>query len=153
MNKLNFEIRKDVVNDNYTIFSTQIIIDDRNLIDSLKDYELRFVEKGNENIAGAYDGLDPKVLFANLTNSEDEENSKEDKSDILDCDCGSRGCWTFMIKVIEKQDSVIWTGFEQIHLGKNSANFWDYSDFKDFEFNKNEYFKKLNELLTTQNNV
>ncbi|WP_111710339.1 hypothetical protein [Lutibacter citreus] len=153
MNKLNFEIRKDVINDNYTTFSTQIIIDGRNLIDSLKDYELTLVEKGSENIAGAYDGLDPNVLFANLTNSEDEQNSEEDKSDILDCDCGARGCWTFMINVIEKQDTVIWTGFEQIHMSKNSTNFWDYSDFKDFEFNKNEYFKKLNELITTHNKV
>ena len=153
MNKLDFEIRKDVIND-YTTFSTQIMIDGKNLIDSLKDYELPLAKKeGSKNIAGAYDGLDPKVLFANLTNSEDNQNSEEYKSDILDCECGSPGCWTFMIKVIEKQDTVIWTGFEQIHRSKDSANFWDYSGFKDFEFRRNEYFEKLKELITTHNNV
>jgi hypothetical protein len=108
-------------------------------------------KEGSENIAGAYDGLDPKVLFANLTNSKDNKNSVDDKSDILDCECGSPGCWTLMIKVIEKQDTVIWTEFEQIHRSKDSANYWDYSDFGDLEFNKNEYFKRLNELITTHN--
>lgn len=151
MNKLDFEIRKDVI-DSYTTFSTQILIDGNNLIDLLKDYELPLAKKeGSETIAGAYDGLDPKVLFANLTNSKDNQNSENDKSDILDCECGSPGCWTFMVKVIEKQDTVIWTGFEQIHRSKNSANYWDYSDFKDFEFNRIEYLKKLDELMTAHN--
>ena len=55
MNKLDFEIRKDVIND-YTTFSTQIMIDGKNLIDSLKDYELPLAKKeGSKNIAGAYD--------------------------------------------------------------------------------------------------
>ena len=44
MNKLDFEIRKDVIND-YTTFSTQIMIDGKNLIDSLKDYELPLAKK------------------------------------------------------------------------------------------------------------
>lgn len=150
MNKLDFEIRKDVIND-YTTFSTQII-DNKNLIELLKDYELPLAKKeGSENIAGAYDGLDPKVLFANLTNSKDNQNQEIDKSDILGCECGSSGCWTFMAKVIEKQDSVIWTEFEQIHRSKDSASYWDYSDFGDLEFNKDEYFKKVNELITTHN--
>jgi hypothetical protein len=140
MNKLDFEISEDVIND-YGSFSTQIMIDGKNLIDLLKDYELPFAKKeGSASIAGAYDGLEPQVLFANLTNSEVY------KSAILECDCGFPGCWTFMTKVIEKQDTIIWTDFEQIHRREDSSNFWDYSGFKDFEFNRSEYYKKLNEL-------
>ncbi len=135
MNNIDFKIEKDIASGNVQFF-TQIFIDGKNLIEMLKDYELPFAKKeGCENIAGAYAGIPPKKLYTNLTDCK--------KSGILECECGLEGCWTFRVKIIEKEDCIIWTDFEQIHRSKNSDNYWDYSNFNNLRFEKNEYFNKL----------
>lgn len=148
MNKLDFIVANSAAS-TPLYASIHIIIDGVNLIDKLKDFEKPFVKKeGSEIIAGDYSGFNAKILYANLTNSEVNQNSEKNKSDILDCECGNSGCWPFALEVILNDNSVIWTNFEQVQRNKESLNYWDYSNFGSFEFEKTEYLKKLEELTT-----
>lgn len=78
MNTLKFEIREDN--------RVDIFINDENLIDILKKYELPFAKKeGYEEIAGWYWWIYKDILLENL-------QSKKDKVYILGCECGVEMC-------------------------------------------------------------
>ncbi len=144
MNTIRFQVEegKDVAGE--TQLFANIFIDDKNLIDILRKYELPFAKKeGSEEIAGSYAALLPDELFSNLTMY---NGSESEQVAVLDCTCGCEGCWTFMLRVIETDDCIIWTDFEQIHRAKGSHNYWDYSNFPNFKFNKTDYLNKIQAL-------
>lgn len=146
MNKLQIKIlvnKEDGLNNSVA----KILIDGTDLIELLAEFEKPFAKKeGSLDIAGQYEGLNPKTLYKNLLNLTGNSNSEDNKSDILDCECGCSGCWSFMIKVESIDGKIIWTDFEQLHRGKESHTFWDYSQFGPFEFNEAEYNSELEKI-------
>jgi hypothetical protein len=117
----------------------QIIINDKPLIDYLKDFENKFDPK----IAGRYaemlkSDLDIQALLVIKDNV---------WIDVLCCDCGTPGCWPFQIKVKKKESSYSWYAFRQPHRLKDSAGgYWDYTSFEPFEFESNKYEVKIKKI-------
>lgn len=122
-----------------------LFIDGRNLIDILKNIEKKY----DPRIAGQYKGLileytspehflgKPKILYG------EEEN----KTPLLDCQCGCNGCWTFASEIIIEEDNIIWKNFEQIHRsGEFGDKPWCYEELGFFIFNKEQYFQEINKL-------
>ncbi|WP_298895046.1 hypothetical protein [uncultured Psychroserpens sp.] len=148
MNKLQIKVlvtKKDGLNKSVA----KIIIDGTDLIELLVEFEKPLAKKeGSPDIAGQYEGLSPSTLYKNLLNAPDNSNSQDNKSDILDCECGVWGCWSFMTRIETINNKIIWTDFEQLHRGKKSYNHWDYSKFGPFEFNLSEYNYQLDKLKT-----
>ncbi|MFD0864044.1 hypothetical protein ACFQ1M_17645 [Sungkyunkwania multivorans] len=146
MNKLQIKIHKSTDGE-LSRSVAKILIDGIDLIELLNEFEKPFATKeGSPSIAGQYEGLSPTTLHKNLLNLTDNSNSKDNKSDILDCDCGVWGCWAFMTKIEIIDEKVIWTDFEQLHRGKESHTHWDYSQFGPFEFDETEYNHELEKI-------
>ncbi|WP_434035701.1 hypothetical protein [Formosa sp. 4Alg 33] len=146
MNKLQIKIQENK-DDGLNHSVAKIMIDGIDLIELLSEFETPLAKKeGSPNIAGQYEGLNPTTLYKNLLNLEDSSNSEDNKSDILDCECGVWGCWSFMTKVEVVNAKIIWTDFEQLHRGKESHNYWDYSQFGPFVFDKVEYYSELEKI-------
>ena len=57
------------------------------------------------------------------------------------------------IKTTEQADNVIWTDFEQPHRTVDSHNFWDYINFGQFSFDKNNYNEQLDKLRQANSNL
>jgi hypothetical protein len=119
-----------------------IYIDNRNLIEILKEYEIKFDKK----IAGAYEGMDSVTLFENLTGKGFSNSADESRFDILDCECEEYGCWTFSITTKDEDNFTIWETFEQTHRSSESSDFWDYTDFGIFNFDKKQYQNEIEKL-------
>lgn len=153
MDKLEFIIQEQQ-NDNYQFKTVAILVNHLDIIDSLRKYEMPFAKKeGSEIIAGGYDGLSPETLYKHLTNPEEYDEDKNGKVSILECKCGCEGCWPMKIKAIDFGDKIIWTDFEQPHRNFDSHNFWDYSEFGQFSFDKTEYNEQLDRLKQTMLNA
>lgn len=143
MDRIKFEINDKKVDD-YELKSVKILINNIDLIEILRKYEMPFAKKeGHESIAGGYDGLAPEDLYKYLTNPD-----KYDKVSVLECECGCEGCWPMKVKVLNSKDKIIWTDFEQPHRNFKSHNFWDYSKFDKFVFEIDNYNEQLNKLKT-----
>ncbi len=135
---------KNNQNDNYQSRSVTILINGRDIVELLKHYELPFAKKeGSESIAGAYDGLSPEALFSHLTKPDEYDIDEDGKVSILECECGCEGCWPMKVKVVDLGDKVVWTDFEQPHRTRDGYTFWDYTDFGQFVFDKNNYREQL----------
>lgn len=149
------------------IFTSQVYIDEVNLIDYLKKYELPFAQKvGHPEIAGLYMGNSP--------NSEALENyykfadfSSGNFISIFQCkECMSGFCpFNLEFKIRKYGQSICWYDFQQREYKypfimppytphKNSpheelmmvkAN-WDYRAFGPFKFSENNYNQALNNL-------
>lgn len=122
----------------------KILIDSNDLIDIIRDYESSFSieETGDKRIAGNYSGLSSNKLYKQL-------NTINKKVCILNCVCGVEGCWPLIAKITIHENTVVWSNFHQpwrfnqkIKKFKN----WDYSGFKDFIFDKKQYFDELETL-------
>ena len=138
MDKIEFKIEKRK-NGDFEYDSVKILINDKNLIELLKDFEAPLSKsEGSENIAGAYDGLTSIELYKSLATEADNEKAR-----ILECECGSDGCWPFLTQIRYATDKITWTDFEQPHRGQESSKFWDYSAFGEFTFDKGEYLRQI----------
>lgn len=145
MNKIEFKIiKKDDRAWEGEYYAARIFINNTDLIDTLAKFEKPFAQKENqENIAGSYEGLSPEYLYENLTGKPIFEDNK---TIILECTCGCEGCWDFLVEIKENNREIIWTNFENIHRGRESHNFWDYSTFSDLKFDKTEYLQEISKL-------
>jgi hypothetical protein len=113
MDRLEIKIISEKVDKQYEKHA-EIRINDRPIIDILREFELPLAKKENsENIAGAYMYLSPKSLYQNLTKN--ENFNEEGKATILACECGSEGCWPMLVKIKEDEKAIIWEDFEQPH--------------------------------------
>lgn len=133
MNILNFEIWED---DRVNVF-----INDENLIEILREYELPFSDKEirKGELAGSYWWIYKDTLLENL-------QSKKDKVYILGCKCGEEMCWPMRVTITEEDNKIIWSNFEQPYRDKNSKIFWDYTNFGSFTFDKENYQSELKKL-------
>lgn len=108
-------------------------INDKSLVDIIKEIE----QKWDSKIAGAYDGIRPIFLYEEL--SEKSSFFHNSKPRILECDCGTDGCWSLLIEIKENESTIEWLNFEQIFRDN-----WNYN--LHFEFDKKEYENAINKL-------
>lgn len=145
MDILEFKI-EEKESDGEKIPAVNIFINDKSLIEMLKEYELPFATKeGHPDIAGGYAGMTPDdFLYWYLS----ADWPGDGIHSILTCSgCGEVGCWPMMVSVTDKGDSIIWEKFHQPHRGPESkASFWDFSNFPTFEFRKDNYESEINKL-------
>ena len=126
-----------------------IIIDDKNIIDIIGEHESI---KGYSP-AGGYFGLRADHIDPNFYQgkSEAEFGASENKTPILDCSCGSIGCWTLVANIHINDESVVWDDFENVHRNSESISpEWDYSSIK-FHFNRKEYMEQFSVLTAATN--
>jgi len=143
MDKLELVVRKSVEED-YDV--VDIIINDRNLSDLLREIELPYALSESDEaecIAGNYEGLLPENIFSPSKHlwgeSVFEYKYVEGKITLLDCPCGIPGCWPFQVKITIMKDKIVWSDFEQPH---RSLDNWTYSEMQPFIFDKEQYEKE-----------
>ncbi len=141
--KLRLQIEERNVNGHNYPFA-QIFINNRNLIEIIKEYEAQIVQDSDErSIIGKYDFLIKDELRANL-----EKILKDGKAMVLGCDCGISACWPLLV-TIEKRGGtiVVWKDFEQPYRRHDkSGQKWDYSKLGPFKFVEKEYQKEIKKL-------
>lgn len=124
-----------------------IFINDRNLIDILREIELPFAqEEGLPERAGSYAGLRPEMMFLPSRYLLGEP-VYGDKVDIFQCECGSLECWPFSVRITMQNNKVIWDEFEQPHRTENHpGGGWSYDRLKPFVFDKRQYIAELSKV-------
>jgi hypothetical protein len=122
----------------------QIFINDKNLIEILKEYERLIVTGEDEKyIIGKYDFLAIEELRGSL-----KEFVQDKKVAILGCDCGISACWPLLVTVEKRGGTVVvWKDFEQPYRNGKSGEKWDYSNLGPFKFGEKEYQKEIKKLL------
>ncbi|WP_313641923.1 hypothetical protein MHH52_14630 [Paenibacillus sp. FSL K6-0276] len=123
-----------------------IYINDKRLVQILREIELPF----NAKIAGEYRGLPQSVVFFPSRHFLDEPDKwylYDEKVSILECVCGSPGCWDFNVKITIMDDKVIWSEFEQPNRSLDSAaGYWNYDILKPFVFDRKQYEAQISKM-------
>jgi len=87
--------------------------------------------------AGAYGGLDLRLWNHKLDVYFGVRKTRK-RVPLLECDCGSSGCWPLEATVRRKRDSVIWEAFENPFRPER-----DYSKFGRFVFDPAQYAESV----------
>src|SRR5688572_13051922 len=128
MDKIEFQIQRGIEYPESKV--ARILINNIDLIDLLKEYELPLAKKeGKETIAGAYDGLNPDTLRRYLVNPDWYDKDDNGKVSVLGCDCLVEDCWPMKVKIQESEGTIIWTEFEQPWRNGKDCKIWDYTGF------------------------
>jgi hypothetical protein len=119
-----------------------IFVNDRNLIDILREVELPFATReGKPDLAGSYAGLPPDEIFPPSPRLLGEPTTygegTEGKIVALGCVCGEPSCWPFQVKIDLGDDVVVWSSFEQPHRA------WRYDELRPFVFDRTQYLSAL----------
>ena len=119
----------------------EIVVNGRPLIERLGEVERPFAEReGSPFIAGSYAPLPAAVLLANLTGRPDRIFVYRGKVTLLVCNCGCEGCWDFVAEVEQRDDEIVWRGFEQIHRPlSDPKRGWHYDDLGELVFRRSDY--------------
>jgi hypothetical protein len=126
------------------IDSVDIFVNDRNLVDIVREVELPFAARGGKpRLAGTYIGLPAEDVFLPSPRLLGETthypfDGLGGKVAVLGCVCGDVGCWPFRTGIELREDVVIWDGFEQPHRRK-----WRYDEMRPFVFDRTQYFSAL----------
>jgi hypothetical protein len=127
------------------IDSVDIFVNDRNLVDIVREVELPFAARGGKpRLAGTYIGLLAEDVFLPSPRLLGEPvkfydyDSSNGKIAVLGCVCGDVGCWPFRVRIELREDVVIWDGFEQPHQPK-----WRYDQTNPFVFDRTQYLSAL----------
>jgi hypothetical protein len=153
--------------------STEIFINDTNLIDLLKIYELLFAQQsGHPEIAGLYTGIDPgdpTYIYRKL-----KDFSQTSSISFFQCgECMSGLCpFNLGFKIRKENNCVYWFDFQQVKSNypyrvpsripayntsskrdphndvMNVKKDWDYSNFGPFQFSEIDYEVALKEVRT-----
>jgi len=127
----------------------EIYINDRNLIEILREIELPYEKaEGHPDLAGGYIGLPledvawPSKHF--LGDPTYAIFRYGEKTEVLICPCGTPGCWPFLVKITVGDGKVIWSDFEQPHREKDyGRGLWTYETLKPFVFDQAQYIAEL----------
>lgn len=140
MDKINFKwkrVQYDI--DNEPTMTCQVFINDRSLIDIVKQVELPMARVNDEEaIAGGYAPLTIEDLYESINISDGDDKAKEGV--LLGCSCGSVECWPLYVKIEQSENLVIWHGFRNPHRN------WGYGKLGPFVFDKKQYKYALDHL-------
>lgn len=134
--------------DDRVVDVVSIFINDRNMIDLIRELELPFARReGHPDLAGSYLGLPPDVMLfpSRYLLGEGEDFWDDDgKVSLYGCVCGEVGCWPLRATVTVTLDTVVWSDFEQPHRGPDyPVEYWKYDHFGPFVFNRAQYEAQL----------
>jgi hypothetical protein len=126
--------------------AVRVLVDGRDLAEIVRAVELPYAEaEGRPQIAGQYAGLGRNELPSAVrehflgTDGSDLGCGPADKTVLLDCVCGSPGCWPLMARIEVRESEVIWSDFEQPHRSGR----WSYGAFGPITFERAQYEKAL----------
>ncbi|MDP9350334.1 MAG: hypothetical protein M3P51_02160 [Chloroflexota bacterium] len=122
-----------------------ITVNGRNLIDIVREVELRFAEADwQPELAGAYGGIGshevamPSRYFLGL----DVDPSYGGKVPLLACsDCGMSDCWSVLVRISVDAETVVWGDFEHNH-----RRGWIYAAPRPLVFSRKQYESELAKL-------
>ena len=139
MDEIRFEIceRDDPVDG--TVEAVVVFVNDRDLTGIAREVELPFAARdGRPELAGDYVGLPPEAIFLPsqrlLGRPEERYDDRRDKIAILGCGCGVVGCWPLLVKITPREDTVLWSDFEQPH-----RKHWRLDGLGSFVFDRAQY--------------
>jgi len=111
---IRFEIGERVDPSDGVVDAVNIFVNDRNLVDILREVELPFrAQEGRPHLAGKYVGLPPEDIFLPSPRLLGEPvtyydyDSSQGKIAVFGCGCGDVGCWPFRVKIKLREDVVI----------------------------------------------
>lgn len=111
----------------------EIYINGKSLIEILRHEELPYLHPGeSESVAGSYSFLRAGFVMMILTEGDGYGTT------ILDCPCGTYGCFNLDIKIEETDDRVYWYDFYQ-----GFRPWYLYDNIAYFEFDKAQYYLSL----------
>ena len=148
-NVLEIETHALPLNNGQVRWTVQLIVDGRDLVERLREYEKPFAIRENApQIAGAYSGIDVEWITPNHFLGQCDPmhacGENDERVALLECECGNAGCWPFAARITVTDTTVRWSDFEQPHRKTDaSAGWWDYSDFGPFEFARDAYETEL----------
>jgi hypothetical protein len=119
----------------------EIVVNGQPLIERLREVERPFAEgEGSPGIAGGYGPLPAAALLANLTGQPDRIFDYGGKVTLLLCNCGCEGCWDFIAEIEQRDDEVVWRGFEQVHRPLSDPDrAWRYDELGELVFRRPDY--------------
>jgi hypothetical protein len=134
------------------ILRFNIIINDRDFIEMVREVELPFAEKerGNPEGAGHYLGFTSLCL-----NDSFDSFIADGKMEILDCGgCGNEGCWPIIVKITTVGKTITWSNFYNPHRSANSTVcHWDHTKLGPFIFDKERYVSEFTRALNDLDEV
>ncbi len=141
-------LRLDTQNNPEGATEVLIYINERNLIEILREFERPFaLREGHPTLAGGYAGLPPSSVAVPSTHFLGQAKpwyTYGNKVSVLECECGCAGCWPFLVKITITPNQVSWSDFEQPHRGVNAASgYWDYIELTSFVFDRAQYEAEL----------
>ncbi len=117
-------------------------INDRSLIDLAREVELPFAERdGTPSLAGEYAGLPPRIVAGPggpLLGQTEPGYFEDGRVTLLECTCGTPGCWPLIAWLALDESTVTWSGFAQPHRRE-----WDLSALGPFVFDRVQYESAL----------
>ena len=157
MDKIRLEIGKREDPANGMVDAVEIFINNRNLVDIVREVELPFAQQESKpDLAGSYVGLPPEDIFSPSRRLLGEPSTyydhdhSEDKLAVLGCVCGEPGCWPLLVRITVEENVVIWDGFEQPFRSKGPYSIsegraipWEYDLLRPFVFDKAQYLSEL----------
>lgn len=130
----------------HEITTVDISVDENPLANIIGPYEKPFAEKeGHPGLAGDYHpiGVASATLEQYYLGKEDADwGDGDNKTVLLGCSCGAMACWPLLCRITIEKNKVIWSEFEQPHRDED----WDYSHFKGFEFDKQQYLNAIEDM-------
>lgn len=144
MNDLRFKVSRAKNDDGSVYDCLEIFIDGESLIDLVRNWEKPFAQReGHPALAGNYEWLPAnKETYLALQDAEVDD----EKTALLECQCGCPGCWPLLVNIRKEAETVIWRAFEQPHRSEESAaGFWNYVGFGPFVFERQTYEKLFDE--------
>ena len=152
MNRVAFNLRLVKASDEAEVrdyYALDIRVDDRDLLEVVRETEAPYAAaEGHPDLAGKYEALPAfKVL-------EDLAAGKAEKVALYDCACGCFGCWPLLVRTSVRDETVVWSEFEQPHRGAQSrTSWWRYDQLGPFVFDRIRYeasLKKAESDLSTR---
>ena len=119
--------------------AAHISIDGRSLLEMLREYERPYAQReGHPSIAGGY--VWPEVSSVTRDTFLGKGADENGRMALLDCSCGTPGCWPLMLHVSIGAEEVVWSAFEQPHRSEgHPAGQWHYEGFGSFVFQRAQY--------------
>jgi len=115
--------------------TVSIIINDINLMDLIRNRDKMTGELSHNE----HSELNIRYIVSALYYNDKDDFFEDDKQSILGCCCGDKNCGPFRVKIIETDDTIIWTDFK--------SRFSEYfRTIVKLEFEKEQYMEQVESL-------
>ncbi len=145
MDELRLEVGERDDPANGVVDAVEVFVNGRDLREVVREVELPFARReGRPALAGDYAGLPPEDVFlpSRRLLGEPTESYEFDeprgKLVVLGCTCGDVGCWPLLVEIAVREDTVIWSDFEQPRRRR-----WRHDELGPFVFDRAQSMDEL----------